>query len=180
MELLRNVLAECSLLLKQGGPVLWAIIAVAVWLYTTLAKTWSAVMPIEQEIKKGLVAEGEDRREIVRDYAIFELKKLAWVERRLPVIGVMVSVCSLGGLLGTVSGMLETFSNMATQGKGDVMERIASGISEAMITTQVGLLVAIPAALMFVLLRSRVQAVHQQLEKCMHSDLAQFYQSENR
>ena len=179
MELLRSLLHECQFLLMQGGVVLWAILAVGVWLYTMLANTWSAVMPMQQQIQQGVRARAEsEKREIVRDYAIFELETLAWVDRRIPVIGVMIGVCSLGGLLGTVSGMLETFENMSSQGKGDAMEKIASGISEALITTQVGLLIALPAAFIFVLLQSRVKAVHLSLEKSLHGDLAEFYRGE--
>lgn len=176
MELLRSLIDECQFLLMQGGVVLWAILAVGVWLYTMLANTWSAVMPMQQQIQQGVRERPDsERREIVRDYAIFELETLAWVDRRIPVIGVMIGVCSLGGLLGTVSGMLETFQNMSSQASGDVMEKIAAGISEALITTQAGLLIALPAAFFFVLLQSKVKAVHQLLEKNLHGDLAEFY-----
>ncbi|MFC4994896.1 MotA/TolQ/ExbB proton channel family protein [Rubritalea tangerina] len=108
---------------------------------------------------------------IQREYTIFELDQLAWIGRRLPVIGVMVGICTLGGLLGTVSGMLVTFTKMASSSYGDPMEKIAAGISEAMITTQAGLLFALPAAFAYAMLVVRVRRVHSLLEQHLSVDL---------
>lgn len=60
----------------------------------------------------------------------------------LAVIGVLAAVAPLMGLLGTVIGMIDTFDVLALFGTGNV-KGMAGGISEALITTQTGLLVAI-------------------------------------
>ncbi len=65
----------------------------------------------------------------------------------LPIIGVLASVAPLLGLLGTVTGMIATFDVLAIFGTGNV-KAMAGGISEALITTQTGLLVAIPGLYM--------------------------------
>jgi biopolymer transport protein ExbB len=71
--------------------------------------------------------------------------ELAPFERDLKVMKVCVSAAPLVGLLGTVMGMLETFSALSTGGGGDqTMANIAKGISEALITTETGLVVALP------------------------------------
>ena len=58
---------------------------------------------------------------------------------------VCVSAAPLVGLLGTVMGMLETFSALSSGGGGDqTMVKIAAGISEALITTETGLVIALP------------------------------------
>jgi biopolymer transport protein ExbB len=60
----------------------------------------------------------------------------------LAVIGVLAAVAPLMGLLGTVTGMIDTFDVLAIFGTGNA-KGMAGGISEALITTQTGLLVAI-------------------------------------
>ncbi len=66
-------------------------------------------------------------------------------ERDLRVMRVCVSSAPLVGLLGTVTGMLSTFSALASGSGGDqTMGMVASGISEALITTETGLVIALP------------------------------------
>ncbi|MCB9881407.1 MAG: MotA/TolQ/ExbB proton channel family protein [Planctomycetes bacterium] len=66
-------------------------------------------------------------------------------ERDLRVMKICVSAAPLVGLLGTVTGMLATFNALASGSGGDqTMAMIASGISEALITTETGLVIALP------------------------------------
>ncbi|MEZ5978087.1 MAG: MotA/TolQ/ExbB proton channel family protein [Planctomycetota bacterium] len=66
-------------------------------------------------------------------------------ERDLRVMKICVSAAPLVGLLGTVTGMLTTFGALATGSGGDqTMGMIAGGISEALITTETGLVIALP------------------------------------
>ena len=66
-------------------------------------------------------------------------------ERDLKVMKICVSAAPLVGLLGTVTGMLATFGALSTGGGGDeTMGLVAEGISEALITTETGLVVALP------------------------------------
>ncbi|PHR28553.1 MAG: flagellar motor protein MotA [Desulfotalea sp.] len=65
----------------------------------------------------------------------------------LATIGVMVAIAPLFGLLGTVTGMIETFDVLAIFGTGN-SKAMAGGISEALITTQTGLLMAVPGLYM--------------------------------
>jgi biopolymer transport protein ExbB len=75
--------------------------------------------------------------------------ELSPFERDLRVMKVSVTTAPLLGLLGTVTGMLATFNALATGGGGDkTMGMIASGISEALITTEAGLVLAL-SGLMF-------------------------------
>jgi biopolymer transport protein ExbB len=65
-------------------------------------------------------------------------------ERDLKVMKVSVSAAPLLGLLGTVTGMLATFRALATGGGGDqTMDMVAGGISEALVTTETGLVLAL-------------------------------------
>jgi len=66
-------------------------------------------------------------------------------ERDLRVMKICVSAAPLLGLLGTVTGMLATFGALATGAGGDkTMGLVAKGISEALVTTETGLIVALP------------------------------------
>ena len=80
----------------------------------------------------------------------------------LALIGVLAAVAPLLGLLGTVSGMITTFDVLAVFGTGNA-RAMAGGISEALITTQTGLLVAIPGLYMKGFLDRRARQLEQRL-----------------
>ena len=74
--------------------------------------------------------------------------------RFLAIIAVLAAVSPLFGLLGTVTGMITTFDVITLFGTGNA-RAMAGGISEALVTTQSGLMVSIPGLLMSVLLFRR-------------------------
>ena len=78
---------------------------------------------------------------LVLDHAAERMRRA--LRRRLAVIGVLAAVAPLLGLLGTVLGMIQTFEVIALFGTSNA-RAMAGGISVALITTQTGLLVAIP------------------------------------
>ncbi len=69
------------------------------------------------------------------------------LERFLPFIALTAAAAPLLGLLGTVTGMIKTFNLITIFGTGDA-KSLSSGISEALVTTELGLVVAIPALIM--------------------------------
>ena len=86
-----------------------------------------------------------------------------WLERWLLVMGITASVAPLLGLLGTVSGMIETFKMMTLFGSGDP-EVVSGGIAQALITTELGLVVAIPALVLNAILSKRAKTYYFELE----------------
>ena len=78
----------------------------------------------------------------------------SYLNRRLRFLMVLASSAPLIGLLGTVIGMLQTFDGLSMQDSYK-MDLVASGISQALVTTQAGLLVAIPALAFIHLLQRR-------------------------
>ncbi len=68
---------------------------------------------------------------------------------------ILINTAPLMGLLGTVTGMLTTFSGLAVSRSGSTVDQIAGGISEALITTQTGLMIAIPAYVLAYLISKR-------------------------
>ena len=163
------IIDEFQALMNEGGIVLCGILVIGVWVYTMLFSTWSGLLKFENELDQGIQTDGDSKRSIARQFTVFELDRLAWVERRSPVIGVMIGICTLGGLLGTVSGMLVTFSSLSSISSAPPMEKIAVGISEALVTTQAGLLMAIPAAFLYALLLRRIKILKGRTEREMYS-----------
>lgn len=86
------------------------------------------------------------------------------LERFLNVIAVTAAAAPLLGLLGTVTGIIKTFRLMTVFGAGDPKPLI-SGISEALITTELGLILAIPALVMHAMLSRKVAGTMARLEK---------------
>jgi biopolymer transport protein ExbB len=84
----------------------------------------------------------------------FKFKMNRW----LPVVALTAGVSPLLGLLGTVTGMIKTFQLISLFGAGDA-KLLSSGISEALITTEFGLIVAIPALIMHAYLQRRVKKI---------------------
>jgi len=80
----------------------------------------------------------------------------------LALIGVLAAIAPLLGLLGTVTGMITTFDVLAVFGTGNA-KAMAGGISEALITTQTGLLVAVPGLYMKGFLDRRARKLQQRI-----------------
>lgn len=85
------------------------------------------------------------------------------IDNFIGAIAVTAAVAPLLGLLGTVSGMIETFKMMTLFGSGNP-EVVSGGIAQALITTELGLVVAIPALVLNALLSRKAKAYYSQLE----------------
>jgi biopolymer transport protein ExbB len=102
--------------------------------------------PVASVVKAGLLRYGHDREDIektIENAALYELDRL---EKRLGGLATTANVAPMLGFLGTVSGMIKTFGTLAEQGLTNPAA-VAVGISEALITTATGLIIAIPAQL---------------------------------
>lgn len=86
------------------------------------------------------------------------------VMRLLAFISVTAAVAPLLGLLGTVTGMINTFNRIKIFGTGDA-KSLSGGISEALITTEFGLIVAIPALLLYAILSRKAKGYIARMEK---------------
>jgi biopolymer transport protein ExbB len=93
----------------------------------------------------GQAMSGRSVKEIAAVFAEMRKTEVAPFDRDLRLIRVCVSAAPLLGLLGTVTGMLATFQALGSgTGADKTMGLVAEGISEALITTEAGLVVAIP------------------------------------
>lgn len=104
--------------------------------------------PVASVMKAGLLRYGHTREDIektIENAALYELDRL---ERRMGVLATTANVAPMLGFLGTVTGMIKSFATLAEAGLTNP-GAVAAGISEALITTATGLIVAIPAQLAF-------------------------------
>ncbi|MES2570700.1 MAG: MotA/TolQ/ExbB proton channel family protein [Verrucomicrobiota bacterium] len=101
-------------------------------------------------------------KEVVQEAGQLEMPRL---ERRLGIIVTISFVAPLIGLLGTVTGLIEAFVNISSQSGFASSTDIASGIYQSLLTTAAGLVVAIPCAVGYGYLSSRVNALMHDLER---------------
>ena len=92
------------------------------------------------------------------------LKEMPALQRGIIFIKIISVVAPLLGLLGTVTGMIETFQAMALFGTGDASV-MAGGISQALMTTVLGLCVAIPTVLLHTFVNGRSRSIIQVLQE---------------
>lgn len=95
-------------------------------------------------------------------------RQVSQLRKHLRVINGVATVSPLFGLLGTVVGMIEAFNQIATSQAAGKAEQLAAGIALALLTTAVGLLIAIPCLTIYMYLAGRVDNLVMQMD-----DLAQ-------
>lgn len=76
----------------------------------------------------------------------------------LHTLPTLLTALPLLGLLGTIVGLLQTFARMA-RGSMDIQQLLSSGIGDALITTQLGLLMVIPGLILLALLRRKARSL---------------------
>ena len=120
--------------------------------------------PVIHVLSAGLAARSEDRetQENILEEAI--LREAPRLERFLAVLGILGAIAPLLGLLGTVTGMISTFRVITLYGTGDP-KMMSGGISEALVTTELGLAVAIPIMLLHTFLTRRVDRIVADMEE---------------
>ena len=119
---------------------------------SSFTRTLSVVMMFLQRNPRANIDE-------VREVASAEGSRQAnMLTRQISWLADIGSIAPMIGLLGTVIGMMRTFTEMAAGNfEGVKQMQMASGISEAMITTAGGLVLAIPCMLFYVIFRNRIQ-----------------------
>lgn len=129
-------------LLGKGGPAMTSILILSVLLYSRCFKLFLSLRhtAVDATGKNFSTVDPSTlqrwRTEVQQDFR----------QQRIS-LGAMIAAAPLLGLLGTVSGMAKTFDSLTTQAGGKSMEGLARGISEVLVSTEAGLVVAIPALL---------------------------------
>ncbi|HEY7754554.1 MAG TPA: MotA/TolQ/ExbB proton channel family protein [Steroidobacteraceae bacterium] len=120
--------------------------------------------PLGRVLAAGLANRHQGReimKEVIEDTGRHVVHEL---ERFLNPLGTIAAISPLLGLLGTVTGMIQAFEAITSQGVGDP-QVLSGGIGEALITTAAGLIVAIPALIGYRYLRGLVDFLVVEMEK---------------
>jgi len=145
--LLLDAEAAIAHFFESGGPVLIVIAAVTFLMWALiLERFWYLTAPF-----RGELAEAHERwesraeksswyAEAIRGKLISEMR--VRIEQNLRLIKVMIALCPLFGLLGTVTGMIDVFTVLSITG-GGCPQSMAGGVSRATIPTMAGMVAAL-------------------------------------
>jgi len=186
-----DIIANAYEYLRPGGPVMIPLIITSLWMWALIIERVIYFRRIDKddvnleqvvemlsdkplpEISNGLrtrvvasfLKERTGNNKVDRSILdLCAMRERPHLRRSLSVIAVLAAVAPLFGLLGTVTGMITTFDVITLFGTGNA-KAMAGGISEALITTQSGLLVAIPGLFMSAFLIRRAHRLENSLDE---------------
>lgn len=129
------------------------------------AAAWCQKHPsaVAQVVGYGLLHVGRSRKDL-EELMISKLKEERMkLERFLPILGTLGNISPFIGLFGTVIGIIRAFRDLAASGTGGPSV-VARGIAEALVATAAGLLVAIPAAILYNYFMGRLKRATVEME----------------
>ncbi len=201
--ILLDRISEAYRYLNGGGVLMIPLAAVSVWMWVLIFKKAGDIHAFRKEESIASVClnfpntlSGDSRGwpvEVAQDFLAkrnfipSEDRKLlhsiisrhgSALDRHVTTILVLASVAPLLGLLATVNGMITSFEVLARLGTGSA-KHLAAGISEALITTQSGLAVAIPGLLAGNLIRRGVERCRIRMERFEPALLRRFNPGES-
>jgi biopolymer transport protein ExbB len=176
--------------IEQGGLVGYVIIFIGLIGVLIALERLFLLVTTSRQVKKQLKNKKAEDNPLGRIMQVYEknpsidtetlglkldeaiLKEMPRIQRGLAALALLAAVSPLLGLLGTVTGIIETFQSITLYGTGD--PRVMSGgISQALVTTVMGLLVAIPLLLFHSFLSSKSNALIQVLDEKSTAFVAQ-------
>ena len=181
-------ITEIQAFMTKGGFVMWPLLLISMLLWYGLGfRFWILRRrvrgSVRQLVKRPFSAEAKPKGIIsaaIREGQLIKLQAPTHLRRHLDTefspfqkelgkhgatIKIVILIAPLLGLLGTVSGMIETFDSMAEMALFSQSGGIAGGISQALFTTQMGLAVAIPGVLVKFVLDQKQRQIESELEQ---------------
>ncbi len=177
------MISQAIQLLQSGGSVMIPLFAVSVFIYWQAFQLLGFVFRGQKSLLRaaGIFANGisDDAAFDANDLLAYAMQKplnqvivrarfdeirlayLSVIDRRLRLLQTLTTAAPLIGLLGTVVGILMTFDGLAGQG----MQYISLGVSKALVTTQCGLIVALPALFFAMMIQRRKHSIVAELAK---------------
>jgi len=146
--------------LQSGGEVLWSILGVAILLWCLIVERLVFFKLNYPTIRKACLERWNQRVDKNSAYALFIRKAiisetLIQMNHSVSLIKILIAICPLLGLLGTVTGMIHVFDVLAITGTGNA-RAMASGVSKATIPTMAGMVIAIAGLYFSKLIEERV------------------------
>ena len=178
LENLENTLREgglesCAQAVSKGKGILN-------YIFARLLKRYDTLVIEKKDLEKARGISGEERetqdavtRFLIAQSELSEFKdelhitiddaSRTYVTRFLPVLNTVGNVSPLLGLLGTIVGMIIAFESIAASGTGDPRV-VAGGISQALITTATGLIIAVPSIIFYRYLGHKADSARSSVE----------------
>lgn len=141
--------------LAEGGFVALVLLVLAVLLWGVLVLRLARLRGPAPRSRFDIMAAEDDESPVIRSH----LKRFerclqnSYFIRFEGLVHVIVLIAPLLGLLGTVQGMMETFDTLSLSRYSPPADTMSSGISKAMLTTQMGLIVSLPGLFMHRILK---------------------------
>ncbi|WP_394250228.1 MotA/TolQ/ExbB proton channel family protein [Vibrio profundi] len=173
-ELLRqNWLLSLSQFMEQGGFVLWWLAAVVVVYWFLVVERVLYIAFYFPKLRAGWIEQWRRRSEHSSWHA--RAIREGWLgqanmalNQNLNFIKLLVAICPMLGLLGTVTGMISVFDVMANQGSSNP-KLMASGISLATLPTMAGMVAALAGMFVHARLAKKCNLLEMKLEKSLRS-----------
>jgi len=177
-------------LLQQGGWAMYPLGSLSLCLISLVLFAWMLTsrgyfgfnpsrwteVPVTRQLEESAqsIRPGQQSDRMREQAASIEGGTLRWIQ----YLNVIATIAPMVGLLGTVSGMIGAFQTIATGGMGKP-ELLAGDIGEALITTATGLTIGIPAMVFYFILKNRLDARLDELDKWIQSMTADPNTEEN-
>jgi len=160
--------------MERGGNVLFMILAVTFIMWVLIVeRLWYFTLEYRKQ-KNRVIDAWESRSERkswyahkIREAMISEIN--TELSQNIGTIKTLVALCPLVGLLGTVTGMIEVFQVMATQGSSNA-RAMAAGVSKATIPTMAGMVAALSGLFLSTYIERRAQRESERLEDSLTTD----------
>ena len=176
------IITEIFRILGSGGWVMIPLCILAILIYTTgfemflFLRSFDLKINTNQNLKTWILdpeKAPKQAKEIIRytqenvsaskhlknRFEEIEHNILYKIDRKLIFLNTLIASAPLLGLLGTVIGMLGTFSAISSGGGSETVDMVAAGISEALITTQTGLFIALPGIFLVLVIQRQKSAI---------------------
>jgi len=146
--------------LHSGGDVLWVILGVAISLWCFIIERLLFFKFSYPDLRTELLQKWQQREDKHSPHALFIRQAMLseakiTMQRYVPLIKILITLCPLLGLLGTVTGMINVFDVMAVTGTGNA-RAMAAGVSKATMPTMAGMVIAIAGLYFNKLIEERV------------------------
>jgi biopolymer transport protein ExbB len=150
--------------LDAGGPVMWTLAGVSLVIWSGLLEHLlylrDATPRLVGQARTLGHSPGGRRTEALRRMTLNRAR--THLQRALPLLRTLVTLCPLLGLIGTVLGMIQVFDSIAILGTADP-RALSAGISRAVLTTMGGLMIALPGLYLVNLVERRIARIMHRL-----------------
>jgi biopolymer transport protein ExbB len=156
---------------ELGGDILLLILAMAAVMWALVSERliylWLEFPAQARSAVEQWAARQEHQSWCAQQYRERLLLHLKWgLRRNISLIRVLITLCPLLGLLGTVLGMLEVFDAMAATGNNNA-RATAAGVSKATITTMAGMVVAISGMLVSIVVERKASVLQLRMSQAL-------------